>query len=74
MPNPRSANRVLVCSGHASVHQTRRPWRPLIPALAETVGWRYVFMSLALGPAFGAWSMLQLRRLPEALHLASGHR
>jgi predicted MFS family arabinose efflux permease len=46
----------------------------LIPALAETVGWRYVFMALALGPAFGAWSMLQLRRLPEALHLASGHR
>jgi MFS family permease len=46
----------------------------VIPALAETVGWRYVFMFLALGPAFGAWSMLQLRRLPEAVHLASGHR
>jgi MFS family permease len=46
----------------------------LIPALVEVVGWQYVFAILALGPAFGAWSMWRLRQLPEALCLASGHR
>jgi hypothetical protein len=46
----------------------------LIPSLVEAVGWEYVFMVLALGPAFGAWSMWRLRRLPEARRLASGHR
>jgi hypothetical protein len=45
-----------------------------IGVLVEAVGWQYVFMFLALGPAFGTWSMLQLRRLPEAVHRASGHR
>lgn len=46
----------------------------LIPPLVEAVGWQYVLMFPALGQAFGAWSMLQLRRLPEAVHPASGHR
>lgn len=46
----------------------------VIPPLVEAVGWEYVFMVLALGPAFGVWSMWRLRRLPEALCLASGHR
>lgn len=45
-----------------------------IPPLVDAVGWQYVFMILALGPAFGAWSMWRLRRLPEALRLASGQR
>jgi len=46
----------------------------LIPPLVKALGWEYVFMILALGPALGAWSMLRLRQLPEALALASGHR
>jgi MFS family permease len=46
----------------------------LIPPLVKVLGWEYVFMILALGPALGAWSMLRLRQLPEALALASGHR
>jgi MFS family permease len=46
----------------------------LIPSLVAVLGWEYVFMILAIGPAFGAWSMLRLRQLPEALALASGHR
>jgi len=29
---------------------------------------------LAIGPAFGVWAMLALRRRPEALQLAGGAR
>lgn len=46
----------------------------LIPALVERVGWEWAFASLALGPVFGLWSMLRLRRLPEAVRMASGRR
>jgi MFS family permease len=46
----------------------------LIPPLVAVLGWEYGFMILAIGPAFGVWSMLRLRQLPEALALASGHR
>jgi MFS family permease len=46
----------------------------LIPALVERVGWEWAFAALALGPAFGLWSMLLLRRLPEAVRMASGRR
>jgi MFS family permease len=46
----------------------------LIPPLVKALGWEYVFMILAIGPALGAWNMFRLRQLPEALALASGHR
>jgi MFS family permease len=46
----------------------------LIPLLLEELGWRYVFLVLMPGPIFGIWSMLQLRRLPEARKLACGRR
>jgi MFS family permease len=46
----------------------------LIPLLLEALGWRYVFLVLMPGPVFGIWSMLQLRRLPEARKLACGRR
>jgi hypothetical protein len=39
----------------------------------EVLGWEHAFMVLALGPAFGVWSMWRLRRMPEARRLASGH-
>jgi MFS family permease len=45
-----------------------------VPWLLETVRWRYVFMPLALGPAFGIWSMWKWRLRPEASRLASGNR
>ncbi|MDT7605314.1 MAG: hypothetical protein QOF61_3311 [Acidobacteriota bacterium] len=46
----------------------------LIPVLVAHVGWRYAFAALAPGPAFGIYSMLRLRRLPEASRIAQGRR
>jgi hypothetical protein len=46
----------------------------LVAAIVETVGWTFAFAFLALGPVFGIWSMLRLRRLPEASRMASGNR
>ena len=45
-----------------------------IPQVAEQVGWQYAFCVLAIGPALGIWSMLTLRRHPEAVRMASGRR
>ncbi len=46
----------------------------LILPLVERFGWERAFMVLAIGPAFGIWSMLRLRSLPEAVRMASGNR
>ncbi|EUB97840.1 major facilitator superfamily MFS_1 [Rhizobium sp. CF080] len=47
----------------------------LMPHLAELLGgWRWAFVLLAIGPIFGAASMLILRRRPEAVRLAGGRR
>ncbi len=46
----------------------------LIPILVRWVGWRYAFAALAPGPAFGIYSMLKLRRLPEAAMIAHGRK
>ena len=35
----------------------------LVAALGDEIGWRWVFVVLAPGPLFGAWSMLRLRRV-----------
>lgn len=45
-----------------------------VPPLVERVGWHLALGALALGPAFGIASMLRLRRLPESVRMASGHR
>ena len=44
----------------------------LVPLLVEAQAWTLAFAMLALGPAFGVWAMLRLRRLPEAANLAGG--
>ncbi len=44
----------------------------LVPSLVETLGWSWAFAFLALGPLFGIWAMAQLRRSPQAAHLAGG--
>jgi MFS family permease len=46
----------------------------LVPVIVEAVGWPGAFALLAIGPALGIIAMLSLRRLPESLALASGHR
>lgn len=46
----------------------------MLPPLLDTLGWGVGFMLLALGPAFGAYSMWVLRGLPEAQQMASGNR
>lgn len=46
----------------------------VVPVLAAAVGWGPAFALLALGPATGTWSMIRLRRLPEATLMASGNR
>ncbi|WP_246617515.1 MFS transporter [Rhizobium populisoli] len=47
----------------------------LMPHIAALLGgWRWTFVLLAVGPAFGAASMLILRRRPEAARLAGGRR
>lgn len=46
----------------------------LVPAIERAFTWRGAFAFLALGPAFGIWAMLRLRRLPAAERMASGRR
>ncbi len=46
----------------------------LVPVIVDFAGWPGAFALLAVGPALGIVAMLSLRRLPESLALASGHR
>ncbi|MDL2717546.1 MAG: MFS transporter [Acidobacteriota bacterium] len=46
----------------------------LIPAFLPALGWRWVFVLLAPGPALGVLAMLRLRALPEAAKIAQGRR
>ena len=46
----------------------------LVPHWVESVGWRYAFAPLALGPAIGVWAMARLRVHPRAAQLAGGRR
>ncbi|MFL5679955.1 MAG: MFS transporter [Chloroflexota bacterium] len=41
---------------------------------ADGTGWRVAFGLLALGPVVGIAAMLRLRRRPEAVRMANGHR
>tara|TARA_B100000315_G_scaffold258289_1_gene309894 strand:- start:2991 stop:4208 length:1218 start_codon:yes stop_codon:yes gene_type:complete len=45
-----------------------------IPSLVEQLGWGVAFVMLAAGPSAGLWFMMRLRRLPEAMKMASGNR
>lgn len=45
-----------------------------VPLWAARWGWTYAFMPLAIGPFLGSLAMWRLRRMPEALKLASGAR
>jgi MFS family permease len=45
-----------------------------LPLWIDFAGWRYAFVPLAIGPAFGVWAMWKLRTMPDALKLAGGKR
>jgi len=45
-----------------------------MPTLIHALGWRYAFAPLSIGPAFGVWAMLRLRRHPRSSALAGGRR
>jgi len=46
----------------------------MLPDLVAWLDWHYALLILAIGPAFGIWSMIMLRNLPEARLMASGNR
>jgi MFS family permease len=46
----------------------------VMPWLVEALTWRYAFVPLAIGPAFGIVAMALLRRQPHATLLAGGRR
>jgi MFS family permease len=46
----------------------------IVPPFVDALGWRWAFAVLVVGPIFGIWSMQRLKRLPEALKMASGNR
>ncbi len=46
----------------------------LVPLAADAAGWRFAFLTLAIGPLLGTVAMLRLRKLPSATQLADGHR
>ena len=46
----------------------------LMPHWVETLGWRYAFVPLAVGPAVGVWAMARLRADPRSVRLAGGRR
>lgn len=46
----------------------------LVPVWEAALGWEWAFAPLVVGPALGTWSMLALRRRPEATRIAGGRR
>lgn len=47
----------------------------LVPHVVDLFGgWRWSFLILVPGPMIGLWSMLRLRKMPEAAALAGGRR
>jgi MFS family permease len=44
----------------------------LLPHWVESMGWRYAFVPLAIGPAIGVFAMARLRAHPRAAALAGG--
>jgi len=44
----------------------------LLPVWEAAWGWEWAFAPLAIGPLVGTWSMLALRRRPEAARIAGG--
>ena len=46
----------------------------LMPYWVDTMGWRYAFVPLSIGPALGVLAMARLRAHPRSVQLAGGMR
>jgi hypothetical protein len=46
----------------------------ILPPLVSWIGWQAAFAFLAIGPLFGIWAMIILRRSPLSLKMANGRR
>ena len=46
----------------------------LLLPIVGTIGWRWAFATLAIGPALGVVAMARLRAAPESVRLAGGRR
>lgn len=46
----------------------------LMPIWVDSMGWRWAFAPLAIGPFLGVWAMARLRARPDAIRLAGGRR
>jgi len=45
-----------------------------LPYWVDSMGWRYAFLPLSIGPAIGVYAMVRLRAHPRATLLAGGRR
>ena len=45
-----------------------------LPHWVESMGWRYAFLPLSIGPAVGVYAMVKLRAHPSSARLAGGRR
>ena len=61
---------IQTCCGYLLTMITIR----LVPLVANSAGWGVGFAILAIGPVFGTWHMMKLRKMPEAEKLAQGNR
>ena len=46
----------------------------LLPVLVNLVGWQFGFMFLVIGPLFGIFSLLQLRKETDSIKIAQGKK
>lgn len=46
----------------------------LMPFWIDSLGWRWAFAPLAVGPFLGVWAMARLRAHPDVVRLAGGRR
>ena len=46
----------------------------LMPYWVDSMGWRYAFVPLSIGPAIGVFAMARLRAHPRSVQLAGGRR
>ena len=46
----------------------------LLPFLVDLIGWQFGFVFLVIGPLFGIFSLMKLRKEPDSIKIAQGKR